>query len=368
MTVGAGTTGPDLATRLGARGLTIGHEPQSWELATVGGWVAARGSGLRSLGSGRIEQLFAGGMLEAPGRDARDAAVPRLGGRSRTSASSSSARRGGSGILTDVVLRAIPLPERGPPRCLGAAGLGGRPRARARARPGPASGSRASPLDPHRDAGRSSPSRTGPRRSAALPALPPRPPPSAGLGAAAGRRGRAASASPRRPGRRPDRSSARTAASRSPPSRRPGRGPASARRTCATRCGRSATARTRSRPRPTGRASRRCSRASRPPSARARRPSRRAGPRVHPPLAPVPVRLEPLPHVPVPARAGSRRDARALADDQAGGVRDDLAPRARRSPTTTAWASTTRRTSPRRRARSAWRRSRQSSARSIRRA
>ena len=38
-TVGAGTTGPALAAVLAPRGLVIGHEPQSWELATVGGWV-----------------------------------------------------------------------------------------------------------------------------------------------------------------------------------------------------------------------------------------------------------------------------------------------------------------------------------------
>jgi alkyldihydroxyacetonephosphate synthase len=36
VTVGAGITGPALAAHLGDRGLTIGHEPQSFELATVG--------------------------------------------------------------------------------------------------------------------------------------------------------------------------------------------------------------------------------------------------------------------------------------------------------------------------------------------
>jgi alkyldihydroxyacetonephosphate synthase len=109
-TVGAGITGPDLATRLAAQGLAIGHEPQSWELATVGGWVAARGSGLRSLGVGRIEQLFAGGTLEAPaGRfdmppHPASAAGPDL----RQLVLGSEGRLG---ILTDVVLRAAPIPE-----------------------------------------------------------------------------------------------------------------------------------------------------------------------------------------------------------------------------------------------------------------
>ena len=110
VTVGAGITGPDLARHLGDRGLTIGHEPQSWELATVGGWVAARGSGLRSFGSGRIEQLYAGGTLEAPAGTLDMPPFP-------ASAAGPDLRQlvlgseGRLGILTDVILRTSPLPE-----------------------------------------------------------------------------------------------------------------------------------------------------------------------------------------------------------------------------------------------------------------
>ena len=110
VTVGAGITGPDLANHLGDRGLTIGHEPQSWELATVGGWVAARGSGLRSFGSGRIEQLYAGGTLEAPAGTFEMPPFP-------ASAAGPDLRQlvlgseGRLGILTDVILRTSPLPE-----------------------------------------------------------------------------------------------------------------------------------------------------------------------------------------------------------------------------------------------------------------
>jgi alkyldihydroxyacetonephosphate synthase len=110
VTVGAGITGPDLASYLGDRALSIGHEPQSWELATVGGWVAARGSGLRSFGVGRIEQLFAGGILEAPAGTLEMAPYP-------ASAAGPDLRQlvlgseGRLGILTDVVLRTSPLPE-----------------------------------------------------------------------------------------------------------------------------------------------------------------------------------------------------------------------------------------------------------------
>jgi alkyldihydroxyacetonephosphate synthase len=110
VTVLAGTTGPALATLLAGHGLTVAHEPQSWELATVGGWVAARGSGLKSLGAGRIEQLFAGGRLEAPAGTLVMPSHP-------ASAAGPDLRQlvlgseGRLGILTEAVLRAAPHPE-----------------------------------------------------------------------------------------------------------------------------------------------------------------------------------------------------------------------------------------------------------------
>ena len=63
-TFGAGTLGPDVEAQLGKQGFTLGHFPQSWELSTVGGWVASRSSGQQSLRYGRIEKLFAGGRIE----------------------------------------------------------------------------------------------------------------------------------------------------------------------------------------------------------------------------------------------------------------------------------------------------------------
>lgn len=63
-TFGAGTPGPQVESQLRARGYTLGHFPQSWELSTVGGWIASRSSGQQSLRYGRIEQMFAGGRME----------------------------------------------------------------------------------------------------------------------------------------------------------------------------------------------------------------------------------------------------------------------------------------------------------------
>ncbi|HSC85478.1 MAG TPA: FAD-binding oxidoreductase [Pseudomonas sp.] len=59
-----GANGPQVESQLRARGYTLGHFPQSWELSTLGGWVASRSSGQQSLRYGRIEQLFAGGKVE----------------------------------------------------------------------------------------------------------------------------------------------------------------------------------------------------------------------------------------------------------------------------------------------------------------
>ncbi len=109
-TFGAGTPGPDVEAALRARGLTLGHYPQSWEYSTVGGWVAARSSGQQSLGFGRIEALFAGGALESPAGSLdlpphpASAAGPDL----RQLVLGSEGRLG---ILAEATLRVRPLPD-----------------------------------------------------------------------------------------------------------------------------------------------------------------------------------------------------------------------------------------------------------------
>ena len=62
----AGITGPDLESELRKHGYTLGHFPQSFELSTLGGWIATRSSGQQSYHYGRIEDLFAGGHIESP--------------------------------------------------------------------------------------------------------------------------------------------------------------------------------------------------------------------------------------------------------------------------------------------------------------
>jgi len=45
--VQAGITGKTLALELASRGLTMGHEPDSYEFSTLGGWIATNASGMK---------------------------------------------------------------------------------------------------------------------------------------------------------------------------------------------------------------------------------------------------------------------------------------------------------------------------------
>ena len=58
--VEAGLKGPDLEVALQGKGLTLGHFPQSFELASVGGWLACRGAGQYSTRYGKIEDMVRG--------------------------------------------------------------------------------------------------------------------------------------------------------------------------------------------------------------------------------------------------------------------------------------------------------------------
>ncbi len=110
-TFGAGVTGPDLEAGLRARGFTLGHFPQSFELSTLGGWIATRSSGQQSLGYGRIERMFVGGRMESPAGTLELPPFP-------ASAAGPDLREivlgseGRLGIITEATVRVTPLPER----------------------------------------------------------------------------------------------------------------------------------------------------------------------------------------------------------------------------------------------------------------
>ena len=110
-TFGAGVRGPVLESRLNEKGYTLGHFPQSFELSTLGGWIATRSSGQQSIRYGRIEQLFAGGRMESPAGELELPCFP-------ASAAGPDLRElvlgseGRLGILTEATVRVARQPEK----------------------------------------------------------------------------------------------------------------------------------------------------------------------------------------------------------------------------------------------------------------
>jgi alkyldihydroxyacetonephosphate synthase len=69
VTVGGGMRAPALERELAAKGLTLGHYPQSYEYVSLGGCAATRSAGQASTGYGAIEKIVLGLRLAAPAAD-----------------------------------------------------------------------------------------------------------------------------------------------------------------------------------------------------------------------------------------------------------------------------------------------------------
>ncbi len=65
-TLEPGLRGPEAEALLGERGLTLGHFPQSFEHATIGGFAATRSSGQSSAGHGRFDAMVVGLTAATP--------------------------------------------------------------------------------------------------------------------------------------------------------------------------------------------------------------------------------------------------------------------------------------------------------------
>jgi alkyldihydroxyacetonephosphate synthase len=107
----AGAVGRNIASQLRAHGYTMGHEPDSVEFSTLGGWIATNASGMKKNKYGNIEDLVldvtvatAGGKLE------RATCAPResIGFDLRRLLFGS---EGTLGIITSAVMKVFPLPE-----------------------------------------------------------------------------------------------------------------------------------------------------------------------------------------------------------------------------------------------------------------
>jgi alkyldihydroxyacetonephosphate synthase len=108
-TLGPGLRGPEAEALLGAQGYTIGHFPQSFEYATLGGFAAARSSGQASAGYGRFDDLVVGMRVATPsgtlelGRAPKAAAGPDL--RQLILGS-----EGTLGVITELTVQVRPVP------------------------------------------------------------------------------------------------------------------------------------------------------------------------------------------------------------------------------------------------------------------
>lgn len=106
----AGTAGPEAEALLAAHDLELGHYPQSFRYATVGGFAAARSSGQNSAGNGRFDTMVTGIRVATPtgdlelGRSPGSAAGPDL---IRLFLGS----EGIFGVITEVRVRVHPIPR-----------------------------------------------------------------------------------------------------------------------------------------------------------------------------------------------------------------------------------------------------------------
>ncbi|WP_084265215.1 FAD-binding oxidoreductase [Actinomadura macra] len=105
-----GLRGPAVEALLAGRGYTLGHFPQSFEWASVGGFAAARSSGQASAGYGRFDDMVVGLTVATPegtldlGRAPKSGAGPDL--RQLVLGS-----EGAFGVITSVTVRVHPVPE-----------------------------------------------------------------------------------------------------------------------------------------------------------------------------------------------------------------------------------------------------------------
>jgi alkyldihydroxyacetonephosphate synthase len=112
VTAEAGVLGDRLEQELNERGLMLPHYPASVDLATVGGYVAARGSGVLSTRYGKIEDLLlALRVVLATGETIETVPVPRHAvGPELTQLFVGS--EGTLGVITRATLRLAPLPAK----------------------------------------------------------------------------------------------------------------------------------------------------------------------------------------------------------------------------------------------------------------
>ncbi len=109
--VQAGITGTQLEEALAAEGFTSGHEPDSAELSTLGGWIATNASGMKKNRYGNIEDLVETFTMVTPtGVIEQECPVPRQAPGMQIQKALFGCE-GNMGLITRAVIRIHPLPE-----------------------------------------------------------------------------------------------------------------------------------------------------------------------------------------------------------------------------------------------------------------
>jgi alkyldihydroxyacetonephosphate synthase len=105
-----GLRGLEAEALLAAEGVLLGHYPQSFEFATIGGFAATRSSGQSSAGYGRFDALVVGLRVATPRGEVRLGSAP-------ANAAGPDLRQlflgseGAFGVITEVTVRVRKLPE-----------------------------------------------------------------------------------------------------------------------------------------------------------------------------------------------------------------------------------------------------------------
>jgi alkyldihydroxyacetonephosphate synthase len=105
-----GLRGPEAEALLAAEGVLLGHYPQSFEFASIGGFAATRSSGQSSAGYGRFDSLVVGLRVATPRGEVRLGSAP-------MNAAGPDLRQlflgseGAFGVITEVTVRVRRLPE-----------------------------------------------------------------------------------------------------------------------------------------------------------------------------------------------------------------------------------------------------------------
>lgn len=109
--VEAGVFGPDLEEQLGARGMTLGHFPDSFLHSTLGGWIATRSAGMQSDKYGKIEDMVLALRMVTPEGVLETRAVPKSSNGIDVNHFCIGSE-GTLGVITEATMRVHARPER----------------------------------------------------------------------------------------------------------------------------------------------------------------------------------------------------------------------------------------------------------------